>query len=41
VVELDTMLDEYYSRMGWDANGVPTSKRLEELGLDQLLLPLV
>ncbi len=37
VVELEAMLDEYYTRMGWDANGIPTSKRLEELGLDHLL----
>jgi aldehyde:ferredoxin oxidoreductase len=37
VVELDMMLDDYYSRMGWDENGVPTSLRLKELGLDQLV----
>lgn len=36
VVELDVMLDEYYARMGWDENGVPTPTRLKELGLDQL-----
>jgi aldehyde:ferredoxin oxidoreductase len=33
VVELEPMLDEYYRIMGWDANGVPTAKRLEELSL--------
>lgn len=37
VVELDIMLDEYYARMGWDENGIPTPGRLKELGLDQLL----
>jgi aldehyde:ferredoxin oxidoreductase len=40
VVELDRMLDEYYQRMGWDENGVPTQKRIHELGLDELLAPL-
>jgi aldehyde:ferredoxin oxidoreductase len=33
VVELAPMLDEYYRLMGWDGNGVPTSERLELLGL--------
>jgi aldehyde:ferredoxin oxidoreductase len=33
VVELEPMLDEYYRIMGWDAVGVPTRERLEELGL--------
>jgi aldehyde:ferredoxin oxidoreductase len=37
VVELDLMLDDYYARMGWDKNGIPTMQRLSELGLDQLL----
>ncbi len=37
VVELDIMLDEYYVRMGWNENGVPTPARLKELGLDQLV----
>jgi aldehyde:ferredoxin oxidoreductase len=37
VVELDMMLDDYYARMGWDKNGIPTMQRLSELGLDQLL----
>ena len=36
VVELETLLDEYYALMGWDENGVPTPRRLEELGLDVL-----
>jgi aldehyde:ferredoxin oxidoreductase len=29
------MIDEYYRHHGWDTNGVPTKKKLEELGLDQ------
>jgi aldehyde:ferredoxin oxidoreductase len=33
VVDLEPMLDEYYRIMGWDANGVPTEARLEELGM--------
>jgi aldehyde:ferredoxin oxidoreductase len=37
VVELDEMLDDYYARMGWDKNGIPTMQRLSDLGLDQLL----
>jgi aldehyde:ferredoxin oxidoreductase len=34
VVELVAMLDEYYSLMGWDANGVPTPERMQELQLN-------
>ena len=37
VVELAPMLDEYYRLMGWDASGVPTAQRLDELGLSSLL----
>lgn len=33
VVELDIMLDEYYRFRGWDKEGVPTHKKLEQLGL--------
>jgi aldehyde:ferredoxin oxidoreductase len=39
VVELDAMLDEYYALVGWDANGIPTPQRLNELGLTPLVLP--
>ncbi|WP_251329559.1 aldehyde ferredoxin oxidoreductase family protein [Haloplanus pelagicus] len=31
--ELDAMLDEYYDFRGWDADGVPTSDRLETLDI--------
>ncbi len=30
---LDTMLDEYYKLREWDKNGIPTKKKLVELGL--------
>jgi aldehyde:ferredoxin oxidoreductase len=33
VVSLEPMLDEYYRIMGWDSDGVPTSERLQRLGL--------
>jgi aldehyde:ferredoxin oxidoreductase len=34
VVELDTMLDEYYDARGWDkTTGLPTLKTLERLGI--------
>ncbi len=36
VVELDTMLDEYYQYRGWDKKtGRPTKKKLKELGLEE------
>jgi aldehyde:ferredoxin oxidoreductase len=31
--ELERMLDAYYALRGWDADGVPTRARLEDLGL--------
>jgi aldehyde:ferredoxin oxidoreductase len=33
VVELDVMLPKFYAARGWDENGVPTPKKLAELGL--------
>ncbi len=30
---LDAMLDEYYALRGWNKNGIPTQKKLNELGL--------
>jgi aldehyde:ferredoxin oxidoreductase len=35
VVELDGLLDEYYALMGWDQNGIPTTRCLQELGLGE------
>lgn len=39
---LDRLLDDYYTVRGWDANGIPTRHKLEEIGLkyvaDQLKL---
>jgi aldehyde:ferredoxin oxidoreductase len=37
VVQLDPMLKEYYRTRGWDERGVPTPKKLEALGLANLL----
>lgn len=34
VVELDTMLKEYYEVRGWDKEGVPTKEKLEELCIE-------
>ncbi|MGI6225297.1 MAG: aldehyde ferredoxin oxidoreductase C-terminal domain-containing protein, partial [Peptococcales bacterium] len=33
VVDLETMLDNYYAAMGWDNDGIPTEKKIKELGL--------
>ncbi|WP_028307800.1 aldehyde ferredoxin oxidoreductase family protein [Desulfitibacter alkalitolerans] len=33
VVDLDTMLSDYYSIMGWDEDGIPTPEKLKELEL--------
>jgi len=33
VAHLSEMLPEYYKLRGWDANGVPTPEKLQELGL--------
>jgi aldehyde:ferredoxin oxidoreductase len=33
-VDLDSMLDEYYTARGWDVtSGLPTQAKLDELGL--------
>ena len=37
VVELQPMLEEYYKLVGWDANGIPTKQRIQELGLNSIL----
>ena len=33
VVQLDKMLNDYYKLRGWDEQGVPTQKTLDELGI--------
>jgi aldehyde:ferredoxin oxidoreductase len=37
VLELGPLRAEYYHLMGWNENGIPTDKRLAELGLKELL----
>lgn len=37
VVDLNPMLDEYYALMGWDADGVPTSERIQKLDLEEII----
>ena len=34
--ELDFMLDDYYTARGWTTDGMPTKKKLCELGLDDV-----
>jgi len=33
VAELDIMLDEYYTNRGWNADGIPTPEKLQELAI--------
>jgi aldehyde:ferredoxin oxidoreductase len=35
--ELNILLDEYYAFRGWNQNGVPTTKKIREIGLDEYL----
>ena len=35
VVDLETMLSQYYMMRGWDENGVPSPEQLAELGLEE------
>jgi len=37
VLELETLRTEYYGIMGWTEDGIPTEKRLVELGLKAIL----
>jgi len=37
IVELQTMLDEYYKLMGWDRKGRPTKRKIKELGLFSII----
>ena len=34
VLTIDAMLNEYYKFRGWDEKGIPTTKRLNELGIN-------
>lgn len=36
VSRIKEMLPEYYELRGWDAGGLPTEKKLEELGLEEM-----
>jgi aldehyde:ferredoxin oxidoreductase len=40
LVELDSMLDEYYKERGWTNRGIPTEDKLRELELDFLVRDL-
>ena len=31
--EVEQLLDDYYAARGWDENGIPTEKKLQEMGL--------
>jgi len=37
----DAFLDQYYDLRGWDRNGIPTEKKLQELGLGGLVRDIV
>lgn len=41
VSHLEPMLAEYYRARGWDENGVPKPKKLEELGLADLMVEVM
>ncbi len=36
-INLEAMLEEYYSFRGWDENGIPTEDKVRELGLEGLI----
>jgi aldehyde:ferredoxin oxidoreductase len=36
IVEMDRLLNDYYAVRGWDYNGIPTDKRVTQLGLTPL-----
>ncbi|MCK4482585.1 hypothetical protein KAU55_05125, partial [Candidatus Bathyarchaeota archaeon] len=35
--ELDFLLDDYYETRGWTKDGIPTTEKLRELGMDDLI----
>ena len=41
VVDLEPLLDAYYSFRGWDPNtGIPTDEKLTALGLEEIIYPM-
>jgi aldehyde:ferredoxin oxidoreductase len=36
IVDMDRLLNDYYAVRGWDYNGIPTDKRVSQLGLKPL-----
>jgi aldehyde:ferredoxin oxidoreductase len=38
---VDQLLDGYYEAYGWDHNGLPTARRLREIGLEDVAADLV
>jgi aldehyde:ferredoxin oxidoreductase len=32
---VEQLLDDYYAARGWDENGIPSEKKLKEMGLMQ------
>ena len=37
VINLEPMLKEFYSLMGWEKDGAVSKEKLKELGLDEVL----
>ena len=37
IIGMEDMLTRYYELRAWDQNGIPTAKKLEELGLQELI----
>lgn len=37
--DVEKLLDMYYDQRGWDSNGIPTRQKLNELGLDLVVVP--
>ncbi len=36
IVDIDKMLNEFYSLMNWNAAGIPSEEKIKELGLDKI-----
>ncbi len=35
--DLDSLLDAYYEKRGWDKNGIPTMETIDRVGLNNLI----